>query len=719
MKRLGPTAPGTEQAKDPPGSLRTQALLKDAIAAAGVSLCHVDPAGVVRFDEEAQASFGLPAEGRFETLIRRVAKSRRRDLLAAIRGVRNFSQQHSCELMIEGHSGERSWIRLVMARRSDHCDGDCALGTILDITADRQRLEALAHSEEHLRYTVELNPQLPWIADASGRILDVTDRWLNATGMNREFALGAGWFSVTHPDDMHAVTEQITQSLTSGAPFDVRMRLLVHGEYRWMRARGFARRDERGNIFRWYGYTEDIHEHVLVENQIRWNAEHDPLTGLANRTLMNTRLEAALTGALQNLSRVGVLLIDLDHFKDVNDLLGHHAGDRLLKSYADQLRAFLPESCLIARLGGDEFAVLFESLSSRAELLEWGDRLCALRADAGPMQASLECRASLGAAIYPDHGQNPSELLRHADIALYAAKERGRGQLLLFEPKMQDDVREHAAMISRARTAAQSGDILAYYQPKVSLATGALVGFEALLRWRDAHGVIHAPGSIHAAFEEPEVADMLGRAMLEHVVDDIQIWQREGLAFGHVAINVAPAEFRCDKFAPRLIELMGAAGLAHDTVEVEITEGVILGRGADHALESINYLHEQGFSIVLDDFGTGFASLSHLRALPVDTLKIDRSFISHIAEENGDAAIVSAIVKLGDALGIKVVAEGIETQAQADVLRSFGCEFAQGYFFGMPTPALLIPKLIAEWDGADRRGRLPRRAARKSAGRSV
>lgn len=712
MNSLGSMAPGTERAGAAPGSQSGQATWQDALAAAGVSLCHVDPFGVIHFDEDVQARFGVPPRSRLRTLIRWVARSCRRDLLAAIRGIRNFSQQHSFELMIEAPWGESFWVRLLMRRHSDHCDGDCALGTILDITTDRQRFEVLAQSEEHLRYTVELNPQLPWIADAQGKILDVTDRWLDATGMTRDCALGAGWFSVTHPDDMPAVIDQITFSLSSGAPFDVRMRLCVHGEYRWMRARGFARRDERGNIFRWYGYTEDIHEHVLVENQIRWNAEHDPLTGLANRALLNARLEAALSQSLQNLSRVGILLLDLDHFKDVNDLLGHHAGDQLLKSYADQLRAFLPESSLVARLGGDEFAVLFDSLSSRGELVEWGERLCTLRADAGPMQASLECRASLGAAIYPDHGQTSSELMRHADIALYAAKERGRGQLLLFEPRMQDDVREHAAMISRARTAAQSGDILAYYQPKVSLATGALVGFEALLRWRDAKGQIHAPGSIHAAFEEPEVADMLGRAMLEHVIRDIQSWQRQGLSFGHVAINVAPAEFRCDKFAPRLIELMGAAGLAHDTVEVEITEGVILGRGADHALESINYLSEQGFPIVLDDFGTGFASLSHLRALPVDTLKIDRSFVSHIAAENGDAAIVSAIVNLGGALGIKVVAEGIETQAQADVLRSFGCEFAQGYFFGMPTPALQIPRLIAGWDAGTGSYAASRQAAR-------
>ncbi|MET0138328.1 MAG: EAL domain-containing protein [Sphingobium sp.] len=588
------------------------------------------------------------------------------------------------------------WVRAIVRPASEHCERPCAVLTLIDVTSDRTAMEALRQSEEHLRYIVEYNPQLPWIADPQGRIIEVTDRWLSATGMSRETALGEGWFNVTHPGDIDHVNAQIMLALTTGNPFDVRMRLCVGGHYRWMRAQGYPRR-EKGEIIRWYGYTEDIHEQVLVEDQIRWNAEHDPLTGLANRLLFNTSLEKALGAALQCLHRVGVLLIDLDHFKEVNDLLGHHAGDSLLQHYAGRLREMLPADAIVSRLGGDEFAILFPLLADRGELMAWGEAILELRQDISIGGAPVDCRASIGAAIFPDDGQLPSELLRHADIALYAAKDGGRGKLLTFESKMQDEVQERAAMVARARTAAKSGDILAFYQPKVSLVTGELMGFEALLRWRDAMGNIHAPASIVAAFDEAEVADLLGQTMLAHVIGDIVKWKRMGLAYNHVAINVAPAEFRQNLFATRLIESMRNAGLAPRDIEVEITEGVFLGRGADNAKNAINALSANGTSIVLDDFGTGFASLSHLRALPVDMLKIDRSFISHITEANGDAAIVSAIVNLGRNLGIKVIAEGIETLAQAEVLRSFGCEYAQGYYFGVPTPAEQIPSLIRGW----------------------
>jgi predicted signal transduction protein with EAL and GGDEF domain len=311
----------------------------------------------------------------------------------------------------------------------------------------------------------------------------------------------------------------------------------------------------------------------------------------------------------------------------------------------------------------------------------------------------IECHSSIGAVMFPEHGTHASELLRNADIALYAAKDGGRCSAVLFEPAMQVEVQERAAMINRARTAAKSGDILAFYQPKVRLATGELIGFEALLRWRDANGVIHAPGSIMAAFEDREVADLLGQTMLDHVVADITRWRLMGLDYGSIAINAAPAEFRQTTFAPRLIRSMEEARLTSADIDVEITEGVFLGRGSDRAKYAIAALSEYGTRIVLDDFGTGFASLTHLRALPVDTLKIDRSFISNITKLSGDAAIVSAIINLGRNLGIKVVAEGMETIEQVLTLQEFGCEQAQGYYFGMPTPAEQIPELIRNWNG--------------------
>jgi EAL domain-containing protein (putative c-di-GMP-specific phosphodiesterase class I) len=311
----------------------------------------------------------------------------------------------------------------------------------------------------------------------------------------------------------------------------------------------------------------------------------------------------------------------------------------------------------------------------------------------------------MGAALFPEHGRQSSELLRHADIALYAAKDGGRSKLLVYESWMQDEVRERAAMISRARQAVENDEIVAFYQPKVCLRTGALAGFEALLRWRNRVGKIHLPASIAAGFEETDVADQLGQAMLRNIVTDIVRWREKGLDFGHVALNAAPAEFKRTNFASRLIDSIRVAGLSPQDIEVEITEGVFLGRGTGYAEAAIQQLVEHGTPIVLDDFGTGFASLSHLRALAVDKLKIDRSFIQGVTEEDGDATIVKAIVDLGHNLGIRVVAEGIETLPQAELLSRFGCDFAQGHYFCRPVPSDVVPDLIRNWtdfSGRDR-----------------
>lgn len=669
-----------------------------AVKAMGLALCHVDPCGRLTFDAAARAKFGTPEHATLRRALSRVARQHRRALTSLIRTARFASDLQPVEFQL-GDEASAAWVKATIQRVDGHCAGQCAVVSLLDVTAEHQTMEALRQSEEHLRYTVEYNPQLPWIADPSGNILDITDRWLAATGLSRERALGEGWSAVTHPDDIEDVNRQIFQALQTGESFDVRVRLRVHDSYRWMRAQGHPRRDESGNIVRWYGYTEDIHEHVLVEEQLRWNAEHDPLTSLPNRLLFNKRLELSLQSALQSLERVGILLLDIDHFKEVNDLLGHHAGDALLQRYAQQLQSILPSDATVSRLGGDEFAILFPRISDQSELARWGERVLRLREPFVASGRSIECRASVGAAMFPEHGRLCSELLRHCDIALYAAKEGGRGRLLMFETSMQDAVQQRVAMVNRARTAVEDGNVIPYYQPKVSLTTGKLVGFEALLRWRDNSGRIHLPGTIHAAFEEHDVSNMLGRRMQQQVMADIALWRQLGLDFGSVAINAAPAEFRQPDFAQRLIAHMDEAGIAPEDIEVEITEGVFLGRGSDYAKEAIKILDEYGIRIVLDDFGTGFASLSHLRALPVDTLKIDRSFVAQITEAAGDAAIVSAIINLGRNLGIHVVAEGIETSEQAAVLRAHGCELAQGYYFGRPIPGDDIPDLIRNWGG--------------------
>ncbi len=667
----------------------------DALRAIGVNRCAVSPDGAITLDSALAARLGVGTPCRPRDLIARCDRDFRAEFLAFARALR-----HPRNLDLVGHvrllpPGAQPIVLRVVAPRGP---GGAPWLALLDITEYRRAIQDTRHREAHWRRIVDYNPQCPWIADNEGHMLEVTDRWLAATMMTRELAMGDGWIALTHPDDIEQMMAEIGDLMSRGEPFDVVARMRIGDDYRWMRARAYPHRDA-DVITHWYGYTEDVHEQVLAEERTRWNAEHDPLTGLTNRAHFNVLLERALDQSLHRLERVGVLLIDLDHFKEVNDLHGHQTGDELLISYTARLTRALPPGATAARFGGDEFAVMIPRIGDAEALLASAQRILEIRQTLTGASSETDCRASIGASLYPEHGRNPSELLRSADIALYAAKGSGRGKSLLFEPQMQHEVRERAAMVSRARTAAASGDVLAYYQPKVSLDTGALVGFEALLRWRDSCGKINSPGSIGAAFDDPEVADMLGTAMLAHVITDLRSWTRQGLDYGTVAINVAPAELRRGGFAPRLIEALRDAGMPVGAVEVEVTEGVFLGRGADEAKRAIHQLHEAGIPLSLDDFGTGFASLSHLRALPVDAIKIDRSFISHLADADGDRAIVSAIVTLGHNLGMSVIAEGIETPAQAQALREFGCRYAQGYYFGMPTPAAGIPHLIRGWGG--------------------
>jgi EAL domain-containing protein (putative c-di-GMP-specific phosphodiesterase class I) len=289
--------------------------------------------------------------------------------------------------------------------------------------------------------------------------------------------------------------------------------------------------------------------------------------------------------------------------------------------------------------------------------------------------------------------------MKNTDLALYRAKSNGRSQVQIFENELLDKMHERLAMVNRARTAAKDNRILAYYQPKICLETGELAGFEALLRWQDDKGNIHAPDKIYAAFEEKVVADMLGKAMINHVLNDMTYWKAGGLDVRQVAINASPAEMRQTTFVNNLIESLDNSGVSYGEIEIEITEGVLLGAGADASRKAIERMSALGIPLALDDFGTGYASLSHLRSLPISTIKVDRSFVSEIGNNPTDKAIVAAIISMGKAVGMRVVAEGIETEAQQDILKDLGCDVGQGFFFGRPVPSREVPSLVRGWNG--------------------
>jgi len=380
----------------------------------------------------------------------------------------------------------------------------------------------------------------------------------------------------------------------------------------------------------------------------------------------------------------------------------------LLRTFAERLKAGLRPDDTIARLGGDEFAIVLAGVRDEQQVRTAVDTILAELSEpclhAGRM---LDCRASIGASLYPSQGETRNELLKHADVALYAAKSAGRANLKLFRPEMRLEMQKRSAMLSLAKNALAEDTIRPFYQPKIDLRTGRLAGFEALLRWRHPTKGIQMPETVAAAFEDPTLAAEISDRMIGCVIEDLKHWRAEGIEFGHVAVNAAAAEFRRGDFGERVLERLSAASVDAAHFQIEITETVFLGRGADYVERALKVLSAGGVKIALDDFGTGYASLSHLKQFPVDIIKIDRSFVRDLEDDPDDAAIIDAVIQLGRSLGIAVVAEGIETVSQHELLCAGGCDYGQGYLYGKAAPFLEVPaiiKLCAQKQALDRAG---------------
>lgn len=431
-----------------------------------------------------------------------------------------------------------------------------------------------------------------------------------------------------------------------------------------------------------------------LSEKLRYVAAHDELTGLPRRDLFQKRLVASMRDAKQAEARVALLLVDVDHFKQINDSLGHDAGDALLVAFSERLQKILRKNDTAARLGGDEFGVILGGIDRQDQIADvvrsLNQRLQEPMRHRGRI---INCRASIGVAIYPDHAADAESLVKCADLALGEAKLK-RGCAVTFDQRMMEDFDRESDMLTIAREALKVGQIVAHYQPKIDLKTGDLVGFEALVRCETKdHGMI-TPDSFASAFEDRELAVAITRKMTASVLDDIRSWVDHGLAFGHVAINTGAADFWSDCFAETLLNQIALRGLVPGMIELEVTEGVFLGRGSKHVTRALSLLAKAGVRIALDDFGTGYASLTHLKQFRVDVLKIDRSFISGIGSNFDDTAIVRALIGLGKSLGIATVAEGIETAEQAEFARSHGCDFGQGYLFGKAQPREFVPAMI-------------------------
>nr|WP_294847631.1 bifunctional diguanylate cyclase/phosphodiesterase [uncultured Sphingomonas sp.] len=425
-------------------------------------------------------------------------------------------------------------------------------------------------------------------------------------------------------------------------------------------------------------------------------AYHDRQTGLGNRALFHRSLGEWIEQHHRDGTSFALMIVDVDEFKLINDTLGHDAGDAVLSAFAQRLLSATSDQDMVARLGGDEFGIMLANVHSADELERVGNQLLdLLRQPCAYHGQNILCRASVGATTL-SRGDDSETLLKHADLALYEAKAAGRGTCRLYDPSLWTQMVERRDMLAAAEHALAQGHITPFYQPQVRLGTGEIVGFEALLR-------VCVPGQSHvgpevisAAFEEPSLASRLADRMVERVIDDIVRWRADGLSVGHVAINASATELMRADFADRLLGQIDGHGIDASCIQIEVTEGVLLGRGAEQVERTFRQLAARGIRLALDDFGTGFASLSHLKQFPVEIIKIDRSFVRDLQIDPGDGAIVDALIGLAGAIQIEVVAEGVETRAQHDFLQALGCTYGQGYLFGPARPFDETSRLIRD-----------------------
>src|SRR5665213_1189343 len=424
-------------------------------------------------------------------------------------------------------------------------------------------------------------------------------------------------------------------------------------------------------------------------------AQHDGLTDLPNRTLLNDRLSQAIALGRRHQQLLAVLFLDLDRFKHINDALGHDFGDRVLRIVAQRLLHCARSSDTVSRQGGDEFVIVLSEISQALDAEVCAAKiLTALSAPFYIDQHELYITASIGIATYPEDGREADGLLKHADLAMYHAKSNGSNNYQFFEASMNARAAERQSLENDLRHAIEREEFILHYQPKIDLATGAIIGVEALLRWAHPERGLILPGQFMAIAEESGLIVPIGRWVLMEGCARARAWRDAGLPPLRLAVNTSAVELRTKGFVAGVHAMLMQAGLVPGDLELELTETFLL-QDVDSTTKVLGALKDVGVQLALDDFGTGYASLSHLRRFPIDTLKIDRSFVRDITMDSADASIVRAVIGMGNSLGMQVVAEGIETAEQFDFLRQQGCPEGQGYYFSEPLIAAEFARVLA------------------------
>ena len=459
------------------------------------------------------------------------------------------------------------------------------------------------------------------------------------------------------------------------------------GVDKWLLANVRAVRGTDGKILRYEGTVQDITERRKAEEQVRYLAYYDALTGLPNRSLLQDRLVNALASARRHREKVALLFMDLDRFKNINNSLGRSVGDLLLKQTAERLKKWSRDQDTVARLDGDEFVVVLNAVKDAADAAVAADRLMKAMSTEFTVQGHLlSVSCSLGISVFPDHGSDGEALIKNAEAAMYCAKDHGRNTLQFFTQDMNDRAMERLTLENGLRLALEREEFFLEYQPQVDLATGKTIGAEALLRWRHPELGLVPPGKFIPLAENSGLIIPIGEWVLKTACAQARQWQDEGIAPLTVAVNVSAVQFRQECFLQVIRNVLDETGLPPQYLELELTESLLLS-SADVMLSELRQLKDMGLKLSIDDFGTGYSSLSYLRHLPVYKLKIDRSFVQAMTVDPDNAAITATIINMARTLNLKVIAEGVETEQQMLFLRAHNCDEVQGYYFSKPLAA--------------------------------
>jgi diguanylate cyclase (GGDEF)-like protein/PAS domain S-box-containing protein len=554
-----------------------------------------------------------------------------------------------------------------------------------DITERKRSEEMLLDNENKYRVLFEDSADANWLMDEKG-FLD----WNSAALQMFGYLEGAPM----HPADISPLNQSDGTPSRTAAEHRITAAFRNGKErFEWLHQR------KNGNVFpaevcltaltlggrpRLLATVRDITDRKLAEEQIRFLAFYDTLTGLANRPLLRDRLTNALADARRHKRRVALLFLDLDRFKDINDSLGHAVGDLLLKEVAARLKTWGREQDTIARLGGDEFLITLTEVKDPADVAVATERLMdAMTAEFLVQGHSLNVSCSIGVSIFPEHGADCETLIKNADAAMYRAKDSGRNNFQFFAEDMNAQLAERLNLENGLRLALSNEELFLMYQPQMDIATGKITGLEALLRWQHPDLGLVPPDKFIRIAENSGLIIPIGEWVLRSACRQARGWQDEGLPAVTVAVNVSAVQFRQQGFCELIEDVLRETGLAAQYLELELTESLLLAN-ADVTLSVIRELKSMGLTLAIDDFGTGYSNFTSLRQFGVSKLKIDRSFISDVATNPDDSAITASIISMAKSLRLKVIAEGVENEAQMSFLRSHQCDEIQGYYFSKP-----------------------------------